>query len=223
MRGLDPRIHQKPRVDSIRWIAGSSPAMTNVLRQTNWKTLLALTLAAHAAVAVTSRAGLPPPRPCKRSEVEAGLCQPLRLVAAFAVALLAFDHALAATLSARGFTSIGHNHCPASSPRVSRGWRGLGSTGTACEARCVFTKSGALAEATAPLRAKVVVISARLGVVPAGDASTASARTGIASSSGGRRGSSKRHSASLGPPRLDPICLQGAFLNQSLGHAPTTL
>src|SRR5262245_9721592 len=58
---------------------------------------LALTLAAHAAVAVTSRAGLPPPRPCKRSEVEAGLCQPLRLVAAFAVAFLAFDHNLSAT------------------------------------------------------------------------------------------------------------------------------
>src|SRR5262252_3741690 len=30
MRGLDPRILQKRRVDSIRWIAGSSPAMTNV-------------------------------------------------------------------------------------------------------------------------------------------------------------------------------------------------
>src|SRR5262245_58375330 len=30
MRGLAPRIHQKRRVDSIRWIAGSSPAMTNV-------------------------------------------------------------------------------------------------------------------------------------------------------------------------------------------------
>jgi len=28
MRGLDPRIHLKNRVNSRRWIAGSSPAMT---------------------------------------------------------------------------------------------------------------------------------------------------------------------------------------------------
>jgi len=145
-----PRAFSSATESSCAGLTWSSPAMTNVPRQTNWKTLLALTLAAHAAVAVTSRAGLPPPRPRKRSEVEAGLCQPLRLAAAFAVAFLAFDHALAATLSARGFTSTGHNHCPASSPRVSRGCRGLGSTGTACAARRLFTKSGALSEATAP-------------------------------------------------------------------------
>jgi len=117
---------------------------------------LALTLAAQSAVAVTSRAGLPAPRPCKRSEVEAGLCQPLRLVAAFAVAFLAFDHTLAATLWARGSTSIGRNHRPASSPRVSRGCRSLGSTGTACAGAARVHKVGSPRRSHSPLLAKVV-------------------------------------------------------------------
>jgi len=84
-------------------------------------------LAAHAAVAATSRAGLPAPPPCNRSEVEAGLCLPLRHLAAFTAAFLAFDHPLAATFGARGFSSIGR-HRPASPPRVSRGCRNFVQT-----------------------------------------------------------------------------------------------
>jgi len=38
MRGLDPRIHLSSKMRFARWMAGSSPAMTQHLMQINWKT-----------------------------------------------------------------------------------------------------------------------------------------------------------------------------------------
>src|SRR5262245_6615441 len=104
--------------------------------------VLAPTLAAHDAVALTSRAGFPPPPPGNRSEVVAGLCQPLRRLAALAAAFLAFDHALAATFSARGSTWIGRSHCPASSPRVQSRLSPFSFNRTACTRGARVHKAG---------------------------------------------------------------------------------